>query len=110
MGKLKVCALRFTSTARARTLAAGGECITFDQLALRCPTGTNTVLIRGPIWPVRLSSTGVLLVCLALLPSLTCARRESNSRGLVVAETPRDTRHKHPVFDSLLYLYKDELS
>ena len=43
-----VCALRFTETARARILAAGGECITFDQLALRAPKGTNTVLLRGP--------------------------------------------------------------
>lgn len=43
-----VCALRFTENARARILAAGGECITFDQLALRAPKGTNTVLLRGP--------------------------------------------------------------
>ena len=45
--KLSVCALRFTKTARARITAAGGECLTFDQLALRAPKGTNTVLIRG---------------------------------------------------------------
>merc|ERR1719262_1786302 len=30
--KLTVCALRYTETARARILKAGGECITFDQL------------------------------------------------------------------------------
>mmetsp|Transcript_14236 Transcript_14236/g.17293 ORF Transcript_14236/g.17293 Transcript_14236/m.17293 type:complete len:193 (+) Transcript_14236:55-633(+) len=46
--KLCVCALAFTDGARKRILAAGGECLTFDQLALRCPTGTNTVLLRGP--------------------------------------------------------------
>lgn len=40
---LKVAALRFTETARARILKAGGECLTFDQLALRAPTGANTV-------------------------------------------------------------------
>lgn len=45
--KLKICALRFTETARARILAAGGECLTFDQLALREPKGSNTVLLRG---------------------------------------------------------------
>lgn len=45
--KLSVCALRFTSTARARIVAAGGEAITFDQLALRAPTGSNTLLLRG---------------------------------------------------------------
>eukprot|EP00271_Cylindrocystis_brebissonii_P015789 TRINITY_DN38803_c0_g1_i1.p1 TRINITY_DN38803_c0_g1~~TRINITY_DN38803_c0_g1_i1.p1 ORF type:complete len:188 (+),score=37.49 TRINITY_DN38803_c0_g1_i1:47-610(+) len=44
---LKVCALRFTETARARILKAGGECLTFDQLALQAPTGANTVLLRG---------------------------------------------------------------
>lgn len=46
--KMTVCALRFTKTARARILKAGGECLTFDQLALRAPTGSNTVLLRGP--------------------------------------------------------------
>lgn len=46
--KLSVAALRFTKTARARILAAGGECLTLDQLALRAPKGSNTVLLRGP--------------------------------------------------------------
>jgi len=45
--KLSICALRFTATARARILAAGGECLTFDQLALRSPMGENTLLLRG---------------------------------------------------------------
>ncbi|CAM6082839.1 unnamed protein product [Calypogeia fissa] len=44
----KVAALRFTETARARILKAGGECMTFDELALKAPTGANTVLLRGP--------------------------------------------------------------
>ena len=26
---------------------AGGQCLTFDQLALLAPTGSNTVLLRG---------------------------------------------------------------
>merc|ERR1719326_1224914 len=45
--KLSVCALRFTETARARITKAEGECITFDQLALRAPLGKGTVLLRG---------------------------------------------------------------
>ncbi|XP_031484763.1 60S ribosomal protein L18-3-like isoform X2 [Nymphaea colorata] len=45
---LKVTALRFTERARARIEKAGGECLTFDQLALRAPLGQNTVLLRGP--------------------------------------------------------------
>ena len=47
--KLSVCALRFTETARARIVKAGGECITFDKLALKAPTGAGTVLLRGPV-------------------------------------------------------------
>ena len=46
--KLTVAALRFTKTARARIIKAGGEAITLDQLALRAPKGSNTVLLRGP--------------------------------------------------------------
>lgn len=44
---IKVCALRVTETARARITKAGGQVLTFDQLALLAPTGANTVLIRG---------------------------------------------------------------
>eukprot|EP00034_Subulatomonas_tetraspora_P000626 GABW01000881.1.p1 GENE.GABW01000881.1~~GABW01000881.1.p1 ORF type:complete len:135 (-),score=67.60 GABW01000881.1:47-451(-) len=47
MPKLRICALRFTESARARIEKAGGECLTFDQLAMLRPTGANTVLIRG---------------------------------------------------------------
>jgi len=46
--KVSVAALRFTSTARARIIAAGGQAITLDQLALEKPTGANTLLLRGP--------------------------------------------------------------
>nr|CAJ17294.1 ribosomal protein L18e [Hister sp. APV-2005] len=45
--KLTVCALRITEKARARILKAGGEILTFDQLALRAPTGNKTVLMQG---------------------------------------------------------------
>jgi ribosomal protein L18E len=46
---LKVAALRFTETARARILKAGGEVLTFDQLALRAPTGSNTVSTKSSV-------------------------------------------------------------
>lgn len=45
--KMTVCALRFTDRARARITKAGGVCMTFDQLALARPTGSNCVLLRG---------------------------------------------------------------
>eukprot|EP01119_Soliformovum_irregulare_P016813 TRINITY_DN491_c0_g1_i1.p1 TRINITY_DN491_c0_g1~~TRINITY_DN491_c0_g1_i1.p1 ORF type:complete len:188 (+),score=43.78 TRINITY_DN491_c0_g1_i1:55-618(+) len=44
---LKVCALRFTEAARTRIVKNGGTCLTFDQLALQRPKGTNCVLVRG---------------------------------------------------------------
>ena len=40
-------ALRFSQAAKERILKAGGEAMTLDQLALRSPTGSNTVLLRG---------------------------------------------------------------
>jgi len=46
--KLTVCALRFTTAAHTRIVNAGGSVMTFDQLALKAPTGANTVLLRGP--------------------------------------------------------------
>jgi large subunit ribosomal protein L18e len=46
--KLTVCALRVTTSARARIVKAGGEILTFDQLALRSPLGHGTLLLRGP--------------------------------------------------------------
>lgn len=57
----QVCALRVTEGARARVLKAGGEIITFDQLALRSPKGQNTILLQGEIiirklWIVKLVS------------------------------------------------------
>lgn len=44
---IKICALRFTEKARTRILSAGGQCITFDQLALNRPKGENVVLLRS---------------------------------------------------------------
>ena len=48
MQKTTVAAIRFTAGARARIVKAGGECITFDQLAVRAPKGQNTLILRGP--------------------------------------------------------------
>ncbi|KAK4684240.1 large subunit ribosomal protein L18e, partial [Tremellales sp. Uapishka_1] len=45
--KLSIAALKFSESARERIVAAGGECLTLDQLALRAPTGSNVVLLRG---------------------------------------------------------------
>lgn len=45
--KLSIAALRFTTSAKERILKAGGEALTLDQLALRAPVGSNTILLRG---------------------------------------------------------------
>ena len=45
--KLRVCALQFTETARAKIIKAGGECISFNELVKIAPEGKNTVLLRG---------------------------------------------------------------
>eukprot|EP00906_Rhabdomonas_costata_P000462 RCo000600 len=45
--KLNVCALRFTKLARRRIEKSGGKCLTFDQLAMIAPKGTDCMLIRG---------------------------------------------------------------
>ncbi len=44
---LTVAALHVTESAKARIVKAGGEVLTFDQLAMRAPTGANTILLRG---------------------------------------------------------------
>ena len=44
----KVAALKFTTAARKRILAAGGSAYTFDQLAQLAPTGKGVLLLRGP--------------------------------------------------------------
>merc|ERR1719497_243160 len=46
--KLNVAALRFTEAARARIIKAGGSCLTIDELIMKAPKGTNTLLLRGP--------------------------------------------------------------
>ena len=37
--KMTIAALRFTETARARIVKAGGKCMTLDELIMTAPTG-----------------------------------------------------------------------
>jgi hypothetical protein len=43
--KLTIAALRFTETARARIIKAGGKCLTLDQLVQLAPTGMLLLLL-----------------------------------------------------------------
>ena len=45
--KMTVAALKFTETARARITKAGGKCLTLDELVMKAPTGSNTLLLRA---------------------------------------------------------------
>merc|ERR1712170_177213 len=45
--KMTVAALHVTEKARERILKAGGVVMTLDQLALKAPTGKNTLLLQG---------------------------------------------------------------
>merc|ERR1711874_531458 len=45
--KMTVCAVKFTETARARITAAGGACMTFDQLAQTDAYAANVTLIKS---------------------------------------------------------------
>merc|ERR1712000_457082 len=102
--KMSVCALRFTRRARERILAAGGECLTLDQLALQRPKGQNTVLLRGPRRPARPTATLERPpVCLTrprarASPPRVCTRRSR----LVDAASPADTRRNWLFIKNLL--------
>jgi len=106
--KLSIAALRFTSGAKARIIAAGGEALTLDQLALRAPTGSNTVLLRGVRTsreackhfgmgnvPFLYSFNRLLIVCIQVPTSTRSpmqSPRVANSSKLVVAESREVSR------------------
>lgn len=60
---LKVTALRFTETVRARIEKAGGECLTFDQLALQAPLGQNTVCYVYSDSNLLVASEALCVIC-----------------------------------------------
>ncbi|CEF65151.1 60S ribosomal protein L18 [Strongyloides ratti] len=45
--KMRIVTTKITRAARARVIKAGGEVLTFDQLAVIAPTGKNTLLVQG---------------------------------------------------------------
>jgi large subunit ribosomal protein L18e len=42
---MTIAALRFTETARAKIVKAGGKCLTLDQLIMTAPTGKKWFLL-----------------------------------------------------------------
>lgn len=112
--KLSVAALRFTRSARERIVANGGEALTLDQLALRAPTGSNTVLMRGrrnareSVEKFRYVGGHRLLICFGVtepsgtsvvpsrVESLTSPPRAGSSRRLEEGERRRVSRSGPP--------------
>jgi ribosomal protein L18E len=108
--KLSIAALRFTATAKARILAAGGETLTLDQLATRAPTGTNTILLRGKRnsrEAVKHTGMGVLICTYLSVPyaeapykahtstrSRTLSRRAASSSAVAAAASPVASRYE----------------
>merc|ERR1711976_554163 len=45
--KMTIAALRFTESARARIVKAGGKCMTLDQLVMAAPEGKGVHLLRA---------------------------------------------------------------
>lgn len=77
---LKVAALRFTETARARILKSGGEVLTFDQLALRAPTGSNCVSLLAEILRV-LVNLFLFLLAVPVRPSVRSVSKARTNRS-----------------------------
>eukprot|EP00917_Polyrhabdina_sp_WS-2016_P019675 GHVP01041992.1.p2 GENE.GHVP01041992.1~~GHVP01041992.1.p2 ORF type:complete len:214 (+),score=38.31 GHVP01041992.1:1365-2006(+) len=46
---MRICALKFTKSSRKRIEEVGGECLTFDKLALENPNGKNCHIIKANI-------------------------------------------------------------
>lgn len=103
--KLSIAALRFTRSAKERIESVGGEAITLDQLALRAPTGSNTVLLRGKRNVTECVSVSFISECPLTFPgplptsvvpstaaSLSSDQRAGSSRRVVVAGSPRASR------------------
>lgn len=126
--KLTVAALRFTATARAKIEAAGGEALTLDQLALRAPTGSNTLLIRGPknareavkhfgMGPHKHKKPYVLLLFFTQLGYgckvaadiwgylVMSSQRAGSSSALVVVVGPEVSRFKRTIKKSFSFLF-----
>lgn len=120
--KLSIAALRFTRSARERILNAGGEVLTLDQLALRAPTGSNTILLRGKrntreavkhfgMGPHKNKKPYIISKGrkVSTFKYVTYSRIKIlgffSSSGLVVAESPEASKYKLPNLAIILCIW-----
>merc|ERR1712198_105219 len=94
--KMTLVALHVSEKARERILKAGGEVLTFDQLALRAPTGKNTILLQGRRLLAPPTVTSGLLVCPDQRPDLWSEPRDASSSAQEDAGHPEATRRSKP--------------
>merc|ERR1712080_45686 len=74
-------------------LKAGGEILTFDQLALQAPTGKNTVLLQGRRKARTANRHFEPQENLVLMQNLLCVQRGASSNERVAAENPEGTKN-----------------
>ena len=80
-----VACLKITRTARARLEKNGGTVLTLDQLAMRYPTGSNCLLLRGPKSREALSKpTNHEQFWVMILTLCHCIKRLSSSTFFVL--------------------------
>lgn len=99
--KLSVVALNFTETARARIVKAGGECLSFDQLALRAPRAPTRCCSVAPARPVACTPTSATSrrssrCTRTTTSSRTSAARAASSSAPVAAGNRVASRCKRP--------------
>merc|ERR1712113_969138 len=92
--KMTVVALHVTEKARERILKAGGEILTFDQLASVHPLERTLFSFRASALPVRPTVTSVPPVFPTPPPGLWSGPRDASSSVHVVAGHPEDTRSR----------------
>merc|ERR1712105_379242 len=92
--KFSLCALHVTEKARDRILKAGGEIITFDQLALRAPTGKGTLLLQGPRKQREPTGSSAPLDARVATSSRSSGPGAGSSRPPVAAGSPGATRSR----------------
>ena len=108
--KLSVAALKFTRAAKERILNAGGETLTLDQLALRAPTGSNTILLRGKRNTREAVKHFGMGMCVSAYPLYSCLRLKRRpspaQEALRHFQRPQSTfvrLYLHPLF--LIHYY-----
>ena len=97
--KMTVAALRFTESARARIVAAGGKCLTLDQLVMTTPTGKFRRFFRVFLYPFFLNFLGANTVLLRASKDREAKKHFGRAAGLPGSHTKPYVRSKGRKFE-----------